>query len=478
MKAKNRLRKKVEEDAEDSREKATIFFEAEKEPRSRKYKVYILLGVFSGTVLLAIGLLLRLYPELSMALNSQCKVKARGWDGKVMGVRIGATWNGWVDYNTRPRSHNLHHRTNATGDRRLRGIEEEIHSSHVPVSGRALSNENHQVIIWGSHHRTGTILASKIFAKLCSKMHWCCVFHPTRDSVEAIRSTLENEDVHLFGHNQWIWNPKELFGDLVPYRFVHFYRNPVSKILSGYKYHKAGTETWTKKVLPYQNLCNTTDISARSVSEISRAQVVRYCESTQLCQTCCRREHEQPQDLVPSQQWAPMQLHTYAPRKHKEYKYMCSHLGHVSTSLQEALRTLPEEEGLAVEAAIEFFENNRMVAILEQTQRDTSTLNIDTDSFVNDFTPTVRKIIKHVSLGLSDNEEEEIVKDLEFYDLDRSFFYRWTQNNVFNSHIQADVNPTEDQMNKIVSLRDTLMSQMDFINVYGPLLARFKKAIE
>ena len=36
------------------------------------------------------------------------------------------------------------------------------------------------IVFWGTHHKTGTYLAQKIFALLCSRQNWCCVFQPTR----------------------------------------------------------------------------------------------------------------------------------------------------------------------------------------------------------------------------------------------------------------------------------------------------------
>ena len=51
---------------------------------------------------------------------------------------------------------------------------------------------------------------------------------------------------------QWVWHPKELG---VPYKFVHFYRHPFKKIVSGFRYHLEGAEAWTKKVYQYNNTC-------------------------------------------------------------------------------------------------------------------------------------------------------------------------------------------------------------------------------
>jgi hypothetical protein len=55
------------------------------------------------------------------------------------------------------------------------------------------------VIYWGTHHKTGTYIAQKTFALLCARQKWCCVFHPTRASVNSILESLESEVVHALG---------------------------------------------------------------------------------------------------------------------------------------------------------------------------------------------------------------------------------------------------------------------------------------
>jgi hypothetical protein len=64
--------------------------------------------------------------------------------------------------------------------------------SHTALSKNYTSNLRHYherssskeeknfVILWGTHHKTGTYLAQKVFALICSRQRWCCVFQPTR----------------------------------------------------------------------------------------------------------------------------------------------------------------------------------------------------------------------------------------------------------------------------------------------------------
>lgn len=151
------------------------------------------------------------------------------------------------------------------------------------------------IIFWGSHHKTGTYAAQKTFSHLCKRMNWCCIFHVTRDSVHVIEETLKTEPVHILGHTQWIWLPEEL--GQKNYRFLHFYRKPYAKIVSGYRYHKDGAEAWCKKPLPYAKACRDWSTSNDRNTHLVRPHVARmevqdYCQSVHLCEPCCRREHE------------------------------------------------------------------------------------------------------------------------------------------------------------------------------------------
>lgn len=85
-------------------------------------------------------------------------------------------------------------------------------------------------------------------------------FASPRASIHAIKDALLSENVHVLGHSQvrlrenlvydmmwstrmipfisqtklqWVWHPKELG---VPYKFVHFYRHPFKKIVSGFRW--------------------------------------------------------------------------------------------------------------------------------------------------------------------------------------------------------------------------------------------------
>ena len=241
-----------------------------------------------------LGMLLQAHPEVMMVARSQCANPIQNWNGKVYGIPV---WTNWLGRGKQ--DHSILYR----GDER--------NASESAIIGNLRSNygsgkENvikgaRSVIIWGTHHRSGTYISQKIFSRVCSYMGWCCLFHPTRSSAEAIHDSLEKESVvHLFGHNQWIWSPQEVLGPGIKYKFIHFHRDPIKKVISGYSYHMGGNENWTKHFTAYQNLCNSA-LYKRAIAggdggkpgaPATKEEVYDHCASAHLCEPCCRREHQ------------------------------------------------------------------------------------------------------------------------------------------------------------------------------------------
>lgn len=299
--------------------------------------ICIVFAFLSSSVYLAY----QIFPEVGMVVNSQCNNPTPNWSGKIMGVRV------WKDgFSGRNDTHSSYRDT--TEDRRRRQL---LHESGFDIENterilESVTNRpNDPIIVWGSHHKTGTYVAQKAFSHMCKRMNWCCVFHVTRDSVNVIKEVLVSEPIKVLGHTQWIWNPKEL--GIKHYRFVHFYRMPYKKLLSGYRYHKDGAEAWCtslklnytkacdfsspevvngivpyKKTLTQHNIrggANFTEPKHQEIDKVqklkagssqpsqmprgaiaplTRATIQDYCQSVHLCEPCCRREHEV--DLAPT----------------------------------------------------------------------------------------------------------------------------------------------------------------------------------
>jgi hypothetical protein len=269
------------------------------------------------------------------------------------------------------------------------------------------------------------------------------------------------------GHTQWIWHPSE-FG--VPYKFIHFYRHPFKKIISGYRYHRDGAEAWTTKRNRFLETCSatlplfankhgnvSTMLAALSTtmhydsthnnsspthprSSIARSTVVDFCRSIHLCESCCRREHEAlraPVAANTSSQTSPLprgKPRAYAVRDGAEYSYLCEHLGRPvgAASLADALNRRSVEEGLAVEAALEYYENLRMARVYNLTINDPHTLHVDVDDLVDDYSSTMRRILRHMEVtgSIPPASHDTMLEDLEFFNLESSWLYRLGMNNL------------------------------------------------
>jgi hypothetical protein len=313
------------------------------------------------------------------------------------------------------------------------------------------------VIFWGSHHKAGTYLAQKIFSLICAHRGWCCVFGNTRDSRAAMQAALQSEPVRVMGHNQWVWLPEEFN---LPYRFVHFYRHPYKKVLSGYRYHRMASESWCKHPQNFTQVCQ----SPLAAANLSRDNVLRFCRSVHLCQTCCQREHERPE------------RRQYQARDPAEYAYLCRHLGNVRVSLADTLQTLSRDEGVRTEAALAYFESLRMARIVNHTWHDPYTLNIDIDNTKHDFEGVAWAILRHVGLDFSPDEVSSIARELSFFDFGRSPIYRWSLSNPLFSHIDAraeDLAAATEKRELLTALRDDPATKL----LYAPVLALMQGAI-
>lgn len=344
----------------------------------------------------AVNLVREIFPETDLVLNSNCRAPMQNWDGKLLNFQVwGST------YSSRPRYYNLHAENEYVGN---------DSNHHIELKGNA--GDQRPVIIFGTHHKTGTFLAKKLFSRICSKMNWCCLFHVTRDSIHALAGALQDEPVNALGHNQWIWNPNDL--DIANYRFVHFYRHPYKKVISGYRYHADGTEEWTQKPLTYQNLCTSPLHTQEKLAPKDYAAAVwEYCEAVHLCETCCRMEHER--EVVHSN---VRKVESHQRSKH-EYQFLCDKLGrgadimkkaleaslqhpadlkhfhHTSTpSIQEMLLNQPAHEGILTEAALDYYENLRMAHIINDTAGDPRTLNVDLDDLNNNYSEVTLRLLE------------------------------------------------------------------------------------
>ncbi|KAJ1442874.1 XAP5, circadian clock regulator-domain-containing protein [Ochromonadaceae sp. CCMP2298] len=404
--------------------------------------VAVLWGLF-----LALRLTRNVMPEIDLVLNSQCKQPLRSWNGKVF-----ESLPLWHNFKAdQPNYMNFHNSEEYRGN-----------CTDVNIDLPAHIGKQRPVILFATHHKTGTFLAKKLFSRICSRMQWCCTFHATRDSIHSVREDLLTEPINAMGHNQWIWHPQTLA--IADYRFVHFYRHPYKKIISGYRYHKEGVEPWTQNALEFNTLCQSPLLHERHSpgAEVDRADVYGFCKGVHLCENCCRLEHQDPAPaLSPTNSSKGGASVRMVKRASKEYRYLCHTLGrgaqYVSTghfshtdnsstgnrqinpnpSLQQMLQSLPPREGVLVEAGLDYYEALRMATLISQTSADplNRTLNIDIDDLSLNFAEVTRRMLQHFRGILTESQVADIHKDLAFYDLNSSPVYRWSMDNPFVNHL-------------------------------------------
>lgn len=381
-------------------------------------------------------------PEIDMVLSSQCKNPLRGWNGKVMSVPV------WKNYYKKkdPR----YYLTNYEHEYNPKDQNEECSTSQ-----QTKQQFNQPIVMWGTHHKTGTFLAKKLFSKICSTLNWCCLFFVTRDSFHSMRAGICSEHVHAFGHNQWMWDPAAF--NHSNYRFIHFYRHPFRKIISGYAYHLAGMEEWTKHPLIFKNVCalsaNASQAQRKGRDRIE--SVHEFCHSTHLCEGCCRREHVWDAGREERSEVEPFlsQQTEYHLRAEQEYSFICKHLGALGeSSLNSYLHESSEEEGLLAEAALDFYESLRMAHVMSWSKADGGrSLQLDLDDFAENFEQSVRRIIHHLGDLIPPAVAPALVKSLLFYDIKQSSLYRWSMTSPLTNHVTGGANKGSKKPNNSAS---------------------------
>lgn len=407
----------------------------------------------------------KVFPEIGMVAFSQCNTPVPGWSGRIWGVQVWSNpesldhWNESFDV-----------RSESSFIRRLQD---------APVksgTSSATSHKQRDIIIIASHHKTGTYLGQKIYSRICAVMRWCCVFHVTSDSLVAVKHSLETEPVNLVSHTQWAWNPDDIGPN---YRFIHFYRNPLAKIASGYRYHMDGVEGWSTRPQKYGQACSAPQALTGSTHEkspfTSKSDVFKFCQSPHLCEACCRSEHEvrfsphhhllyQNSHGVDSVQNGEQKNSVYVTRPKREYDFMCQNLKGVNVSLMDSLKTLPIDAGVRLEAAVDYYENLRMARIVNHTYHDSRSLNIDLDFFMDNYELSVRLMLSHINLPLSEKEIESLVEELKFFDIESSPIYRLSMSNPLMNHINQNADGEKE------AIRQVLQNDAAIKEMYHPVL--------
>lgn len=439
----------------------------------------------------AYNMLVYIYPEIPMTIHSTCNNSLSRWNGKIASFQI------WYRNNKRIKKrdtdlYRLKYLNNLSID------QEFLHSylsdsSSQYIASRSIINVNTSakssqrgasdqniIIFVGTHHRTGTYLARKIFSVVCNHMSWCCVFHLSVDTIYDIFHTIYSEKtVHIIGHNHWSWYPEDIMKlagqyDARSYRFVHFYRKPFSKIVSGLKYHKAGSERWTRHDLKFNQSClrshqllqyvqsilekNYEQESAIYHNVIQISDVLRdltpigsnilsynssdieslvweYCSTIHLCRHCCVQEIFRFVSSIHQVSSSKSISETLDRIRHdlNSHIVICRHLRLMNTSLQDH-HMKNTDNSIDVESSINYYEVLAMMQIVKHTKDDPNTLNVDLSRFREAFEEVVMEILRHLNIpndSLIDQRRYiNIVRGIQQYNIKYNSLYRLFMTNL------------------------------------------------
>jgi len=122
-----------------------------------------------------------------------------------------------------------------------------------------------QLLIGGAHHRTGSELLSRLMGVICKhclyQSHWkrgssvCHVGTDGEEDVERAVPALQaaySQGLRLLSSGRWALDPTELsmVEKGLPWKMVHFIRDPVDAIVSAYMYHLVTAEEWVRLANP------------------------------------------------------------------------------------------------------------------------------------------------------------------------------------------------------------------------------------
>jgi hypothetical protein len=135
---------------------------------------------------------LQLMPEMDMYLTSTCKDRSRVWNGKGAGIlsdilNLGGFAGG------------------AVTQRMLRSESRGLldYRREQPLQNQQGENGGRPVILIGTHHKTGTYLAKKMFSTICARLQLCCIFHVTNDDEATLKETVNFADPDMVAHWHW-----------------------------------------------------------------------------------------------------------------------------------------------------------------------------------------------------------------------------------------------------------------------------------
>ena len=132
-----------------------------------------------------------------------------------------------------------------------------------------------------------------------------------------------------------------------------------------------------------------------------------------------------------------------------------------------SLMNLPIEQGIRIEAAIDYYETLRMAKIYHHIKNDPNSLNIDLDSFMANYTGTLYLILDKLEFSskLPPETIRTIITDLEFYDVNKSPIYRFSMSNPFYNHVDP-----HQEVDEGINLNDYILNDTEITELYKPIM--------
>ena len=131
--------------------------------------------------------------------------------------------------------------------------------------------------------------------------------------------------------------------------------------------------------------------------------------------------------------------------------------------------TLSVEEGMALEAALDYYENVRMINLSEIAKDDKNTLHINVDYLSSNHRAAMTKIVRHMDLDISTAQKNRLLDALDFFNLKESWYYHYSMSNVFHNHVKG---PSQAKTQIQGDMREVLLKQPDAKALYEPLVRR------
>lgn len=107
-----------------------------------------------------------------------------------------------------------------------------------------------------------------------------------------------------------------------------------------------------------------------------------------------------------------------------------------------------------------------MARIFNSTFNDENSLQVDLDDLLQNYSATMRRILKHIGVENSLPDYYSIIGALTFFDIKVSRLYRWnmaSQNHIDHSRPKYQI-----------ELLDILKGNKEILKAYGPILEMFQ----